>query len=64
LRFVKLLHRYGDLRDDDGFTLCAECGKPHPCETYRSAAGDPGWPRSVAGVLSEMDEQVAGIGLV
>lgn len=53
LRYIRHLHRHSDNRDEDGFTLCAECGRPHPCETYRSASGDPGWPRPAAAVLAE-----------
>lgn len=38
-----LLHRIKALHHDDG-GACAECGRPHPCETYRTADGYPAWP--------------------
>lgn len=52
LRYIKQVHRVGDQRDEDGFWTCAECTKPHPCETFRSASGDPGWPRPADEVLA------------
>ena len=57
LRYIRHLHLAGRDRGGDGFPpRCAECGRPHPCETYRATCGDPGWPRPAAEVLAELEQ--------
>lgn len=43
LDHIKTTHHW--TRDvGTGEFVCAGCGDPHPCETFRSACGDPNWP--------------------
>lgn len=43
LRYIKQVHQRGTVLDWEGFPLCAECGDPHPCDTFRAASGDEGY---------------------
>lgn len=62
LLFIRRLHKRSSIPNDVGWD-CAECGKPHPCETFRAASGDPGWPRPAGDVLAELDDGAAVLGV-
>jgi hypothetical protein len=53
MRYLKVVHARGKERDHEGTSLCAECNLPHPCETFRTASGDPGWPAPAEQVLAD-----------
>ncbi len=55
LDYIKGLHRYNPHRWVGSSPQCAECGRPHPCETFRAACGDPEWPRPAVDVLTGLD---------
>lgn len=41
---IKADHHFVYTKDGGYQPRCAECGKPHPCETWRTADGHPNWP--------------------
>lgn len=43
LKKIRRLHRRAETRTTGYYPTCAECGSPHPCQTYRLADGFTRW---------------------